>query len=113
TPLPGTIDWKRYFDQLITRDRRYFDFLHAVMPVALEPARFYERYIDLYQTTGMNRRQLMQLVRNGETSLEAMLDFFKKWEQFTDIKTYSQPIQLQERHRAQGGKYPVRMEEAA
>src|SRR5204863_5388245 len=32
TPLPGTVDWQKYRDQLITTERQYFDFLHPVLP---------------------------------------------------------------------------------
>ena len=44
TPLPGTVDWKKYYDELVTHDRRYFDFLHPVLPTALPIREFIDHH---------------------------------------------------------------------
>lgn len=44
TPLPGTQDWRRDRDRLLTEDARLFDLLHAVVPTRLPRERFYELY---------------------------------------------------------------------
>ena len=70
TPLPGTVDWKKYYDQLITHDRRYFDFLHPVLPTALPIRDFVDRYVKLYRECHMSRSELMDMVRAGRRVVE-------------------------------------------
>jgi radical SAM superfamily enzyme YgiQ (UPF0313 family) len=97
TPLPGTVDWKKYYDQLITHDRRYFDFLHPVLPTALPIRDFVDRYVKLYRECHMSRSELMDMVRAGRVSLNGVLDFAKKFRNLTDPTTYASAIELHER----------------
>jgi len=43
-PLPGTQSWREQEEQLLTRDTRMFDLLHAVTPTKLPREEFYEHY---------------------------------------------------------------------
>ncbi|HZU05039.1 MAG TPA: cobalamin-dependent protein [Chloroflexota bacterium] len=97
TPLPGTVDWKKYYNQLITTDRRYFDFLHPVLPTRLPIREFIERYVKLYRECHMSLRDLMELVRSGRVTLQGMLEFAKKFRHLTDPATYQSAIDLHER----------------
>jgi radical SAM superfamily enzyme YgiQ (UPF0313 family) len=97
TPLPGTVDWKKYYDQLITTDRRYFDFLHPVLPTALPIREFIERYVQLYRECHMSRSQLMEMVRTGRVTLQGVIEFAKKFRNLTDPETYRSAIELHER----------------
>jgi len=45
-PLPGTQAWREHGDELLTRDARFFDLLHAVTPTRLTRRRFYEKYAE-------------------------------------------------------------------
>jgi len=51
TPLPGTQMYRKMQDQLLTRDVRLFDLLHAVTPTKLPRRRFYEKYAEWHATT--------------------------------------------------------------
>ena len=102
TPLPGTVDWQKYKDELITQDRRYFDFLHPVLPTALPIREFVERYVKLYRECHMSRAELMEMVRSGRVPLNGVLDFAKKFRNLTDPETYRSAIDLHER--AAGGQ---------
>ena len=44
TPLPGTQLEKKLKGQVLTKDRRFFDLLHAVTPTKLPRAEFYENF---------------------------------------------------------------------
>ncbi len=43
TPLPGTQLYRQYEDQLLTKDARLFDLLHAVVPTKIPRSLFYKR----------------------------------------------------------------------
>lgn len=43
-PLPGTQSWTANEHRLLTRDARFFDLLHAVVPTKLPRGEFYEHY---------------------------------------------------------------------
>jgi radical SAM superfamily enzyme YgiQ (UPF0313 family) len=51
TPLPGTQMYRKMQDQLLTRDVRLFDLLHAVTPTRLPRRRFYEKYSEWHEKT--------------------------------------------------------------
>lgn len=44
TPLPGTQLERKVQDKLLTRDRRFYDLLHSVLPTKLPRAEFYENF---------------------------------------------------------------------
>jgi hypothetical protein len=67
TPLPGTVDWERYKDDLTTQDRRYFDCIHPVLPTALPVDEFMSRYVQLYRDC-YNLHDIMNLARPGTVS---------------------------------------------
>jgi hopanoid C-3 methylase len=97
TPLPGTVDWKKYKDELITQDRRYFDFLHPVLPTALPIREFIDNYVKLYRECHMSRHELMDMVRSGRVPLHGVIEFAKKFRNLTDPETYRSAIDLHER----------------
>jgi len=51
TPLPGTQLYHKRKDELLTRDVRLFDLLHAVLPTRLPRRRFYEKYAEWNEKT--------------------------------------------------------------
>lgn len=51
TPLPGTQLFREKRDELLTRDARLFDILHAVLPTKLPRERFYQRYTEWHKAT--------------------------------------------------------------
>lgn len=99
TPLPGTVDWQKYKDQLITQERQYFDFLHPVLPTALPIREFIERYVELYRECHMNLSELTRMVRDGVVPHEGVSGFLKKWRNLLDPKTYQSAIDLHEKVR--------------
>ncbi len=99
TPLPGTVDWQRYKDQLITHDRQYFDFLHPVLPTALPITEFIERYVQLYRECHMGLGELTKMVRDGLVPHSGVTAFMKKFKHLLDPRTYQSAIDLHERAR--------------
>jgi hopanoid C-3 methylase len=97
TPLPGTVDWQKYKDELITQDRRYFDFLHPVLPTALPIRDFIDHYVKLYRECHMSRHELMDMVRQGRVPLSGVIDFAKKFRNLTDPETYRSAVDLHEK----------------
>ncbi len=51
TPLPGTQLYRQRESELLTKDRRFFDLLHAVLPTKLPRRRFYEKFAECNQAT--------------------------------------------------------------
>jgi radical SAM superfamily enzyme YgiQ (UPF0313 family) len=100
TPLPGTVDWQKYKDQLITQERRYFDFLHPVLPTALPITDFIERYVELYRECHMSFTELTRMVRDGIVPHAGVTGFLKKFRHLLDPNTYQSAIDLHERARA-------------
>jgi hopanoid C-3 methylase len=99
TPLPGTVDWQRYRDQLITHDRKYFDFLHPVLPTALPIHEFIDRYVQLYRECHMGLGELTRMVRDGAVPHAGVTTFMKKFKHLLDPKTYQSAIELHEHAR--------------
>ena len=97
TPLPGTVDWNKYKDELITQERKYFDFLHPVLPTALPIDEFVDRYVQLYRDCHMSLEQLMEMVRSGRVPREGVSYFLKKFRNLLDPKTYQSAIDLHTR----------------
>jgi radical SAM superfamily enzyme YgiQ (UPF0313 family) len=102
TPLPGTVDWHKYKDQLITHERRYFDFLHPVLPTALPIREFIERYIELYRECHMSLNDLLQMVRDGSVPHSGVSAFLRKFKHMLDLDNYQSAINLHERARGTG-----------
>ena len=100
TPLPGTVDWKTYEDQLITIDRQYFDFLHPVLPTALPITEFIDRYVQLYRECHMSVGELKRMVHCGQVPHKGVTRFLGKFRNLLDPKTYQSAIDLHERSRA-------------
>ncbi|MSQ24348.1 MAG: hypothetical protein EXR58_07355 [Chloroflexi bacterium] len=97
TPLPGTVDWETYKDQLITHDRRYFDFLHPVLPTTLPIHEFIERYVQLYRDCHMSFQDLMKMVRDGLVTHAGVSAFLKKFRNLLEPSTYQSAIDLHTR----------------
>lgn len=59
TPLPGTQLEKKMTSQLLTRDRRFYDLLHAVVPTKLAREEFYAQFArQLWATMPSTKRAL-------------------------------------------------------
>ncbi len=113
TPLPGTVDWKRYHDQLVTRDRRYFDFLHPVLPTELPIREFVEEYIRLYRECHMPKEELDRMVAAGEVSEAGARRYLRQYISLLRPRTYADSIALHDEYDRQGRKHHVSLPEAA
>ena len=97
TPLPGTVDWETYRDQLITTERRYFDFLHLVMPTAMPGMtidKFIELYIDLYRHCHMGKDELDAEVKAGRITAAAARAFIRKFVHLLRPENFQDTIDL-------------------
>lgn len=63
TPLPGTEMWKKYGDQLLTKDYRYFDLLHPVLKTTLPREEFYKWFIWALDEAEPGVRKVLRLDR--------------------------------------------------
>jgi hypothetical protein len=97
TPLPGTVDWQKYEDQLITHERQYFDFLHPVLPTALPIREFIDRYVQLYRDCHMGLDELKRMVHAGQVTRTGVTDFMRKFRHLLDPATYQSAVDLHER----------------
>jgi radical SAM superfamily enzyme YgiQ (UPF0313 family) len=79
TPLPGTDFYDQVKDQLLTDQPEFFDFIHTVLPTALQFEDFYEQYFRLYTKTIPLRNvfKFMMKFRLGE--IPGNLVRFRKW----------------------------------
>ena len=91
------MDWQKYKDQLITHERKYFDFLHPVLPTALPIDEFIERYVQLYRDCHMTLEQLLEMIRLDRVPREGVSTFLKKFRNLLDPKTYQSAIDLHTR----------------
>lgn len=60
-PLPGTQSYRESKDELLTRDARLFDLLHAVVPTKLPRREFYEQYARWNKATMPSTRGSLSL----------------------------------------------------
>ncbi|MBK6518590.1 MAG: cobalamin-dependent protein [Polyangiaceae bacterium] len=74
TPLPGTQLYKAREHELLTKDRRFFDLLHSVLPTALPRERFYARFAEANRVTwaGWEKANLAVLKNRPRFVLEAL-----------------------------------------
>ncbi len=74
TPLPGTQLYRKREHELLTRDRRFFDLLHAVLPTKLPRAHFYRRFAECNQATwaGWEKANKAVLARRTRFFLESL-----------------------------------------
>jgi radical SAM superfamily enzyme YgiQ (UPF0313 family) len=56
TPLPGTELYRRKQSELLTRDVRLFDLLHAVVPTRLPRATFYDKFAQYSRATWPSKK---------------------------------------------------------
>lgn len=88
TPLPGTQLYDEVSDQLLTRDYRCYDAIHAVTPTKLPRAEFYQHFANLYQQADLG--PYYDLVREGKLTIEDcrrgkhMLDTMSRWELYLE-----------------------------
>jgi len=68
TPLPGTDLYEQRLDDLVTRDYRLFDALHAVLPTLLPREDFYKEFAGLYRPD--NPALLYDWISSGRITME-------------------------------------------
>ncbi len=100
TPLPGTGQWKEAQDRLITKDPRFFDFCHSVLPTRLNPSAFYEQYASVWRTVGAGgldraKRMLIEV----SATRDSVMRFLRQYKTLGEVATYRQGIELLERGR--------------
>ena len=101
TPLPGTGQWKELQHKLVTKEPKFYDFLHSVLPTKLSHNKFYEQYSSLWRTVGDGgfdrARKMLQEV---STTKEGVIKFLRQYKTLSDVETYQQGIDLLERANA-------------
>lgn len=70
TPLPGTELHRQRAGELLTRDYRCYDCLHAVTPTRLPREEFYRNFAELYRQTDL--APYFEMIRNGKLTIEDM-----------------------------------------
>lgn len=86
TPLPGTRLYRDKQAELLTRDYRCYDTLHAVLPTRLEREEFYRHFADLYRQP--NLIPVYDQVREGKIRMEdvrrghRLLTTMSRWENY-------------------------------
>ncbi|MCL4508521.1 MAG: B12-binding domain-containing radical SAM protein [Chloroflexi bacterium] len=95
TPLPGTELYKTVEGQLMSKDYRHFDFLHTVLPTRLPIEKFYERYAQLYQQTGMKMNGIMQLLRDRIVTIDDLRHFKEKFQELINPEIYLRSLNLE------------------
>ena len=68
TPLPGTDLYEERQDELVTRDYRLFDALHAVLPTLLPREEFYKEFAGLYRPD--NPALIYDWISSGRITME-------------------------------------------
>jgi radical SAM superfamily enzyme YgiQ (UPF0313 family) len=68
TPLPGTDLYAERYGELVTRDYRMFDALHAVLPTRLAREDFYKEFAGLYRPD--NPALLYDWISSGRITME-------------------------------------------
>lgn len=68
TPLPGTDLYRQREHELVTRDYRLFDALHAVLPTRLPRREFYEQFASLYRPD--NPGLIYDWISSGRITME-------------------------------------------
>ena len=68
TPLPGTDLYEQRESELVTRDYRLFDALHAVLPTRLPREEFYQHFASLYRPDNMDLAY--ELISSGRITME-------------------------------------------
>ena len=68
TPLPGTDLYEERKDELVTRDYRLFDALHAVLPTRLGREEFYKEFASLYRPD--NPELIYDWISSGRITME-------------------------------------------
>ncbi|KPK48721.1 MAG: hypothetical protein AMK72_06265 [Planctomycetes bacterium SM23_25] len=70
TPLPGTDLYDEREDELVTRDYRLFDALHAVLPTRLPREEFYKEFARLTMERARKAREILMELGNYENFLK-------------------------------------------
>ena len=97
TPLPGTGQWKQTQDQLVTKEARFFDFCHSVLPTKLHPAAFYEEYASVWRTVGAGGLdRAKRMLSEVSATRSSVMQFLKQYKTLGDIDTYRRGIELLE-----------------
>ena len=95
TPLPGTDLYKTMESKLVSNDPRHFDFLHTVLPTRLPIEKFYERYAQLYQQTGMKMNGMLQLVRDKIITIDDLRAFKAKFQDLINPEVYLRSLSME------------------
>ncbi|MEE9198801.1 MAG: radical SAM protein [Dehalococcoidia bacterium] len=101
TPLPGTGQWREVQHKLITREPRFFDFLHTVLPTKLGHRRFYEQYSSLWRAVGDGGfDRVRKMLQEVSTTRESIIKFVRQYKTLSDLDTYRKGIELLEQTNA-------------
>ncbi|MFQ5874287.1 MAG: B12-binding domain-containing radical SAM protein, partial [Dehalococcoidia bacterium] len=102
TPLPGTGQWKEMQHKLVTKEPRFFDFLHSVIPTKLNHSKFYEQYASLWRAVGDGGfERVRKMLQEVSTTRESIMGFLRQYKTLSEMKTYEQGIQLLEQANAE------------
>jgi radical SAM superfamily enzyme YgiQ (UPF0313 family) len=97
TPLPGTKLWRDTEQDLITKEPRFFDFLHSVLPTRLSGRKFFEEYASLWRNVGGGLDRARRMLSEVSTTRESVRRFVKQYKTLSAVDTYQHGIELLER----------------
>ncbi len=97
TPLPGTRLWRETEKDLITKEPRFFDFLHSVLPTRLGGRKFFEEYASLWRNVGGGIDRAKRMLNEVSTTKESVFRFVKQYKTLSAVDTYQQGIELLDR----------------
>ena len=101
TPLPGTKQWRDVQDNLVTREPRFFDFLHSVLPTNLNHNKFYEQYASLWRFVGDGGfDRVRKMLQEVSTTRESIMRFLRQYKTLSDVSTYDSGIEILEKANA-------------
>ncbi|MFQ5934092.1 MAG: B12-binding domain-containing radical SAM protein [Dehalococcoidia bacterium] len=101
TPLPGTGQWRELQHRLVTREPRFFDFLHSVLPTKLSHTKFYEQYASLWRAVGDGGfDRVRKMLQEVTTTRESIMRFLRQYRTLSDVETYDKGIELLEKANA-------------
>jgi len=96
TPLPGTKLWRDTEQDLITKEPRFFDFLHSVLPTRLSGRKFFEEYASLWRNVGGGLDRARRMLSEVSTTRESVRRFVKQYKTLSAVDTYQHGIELLE-----------------
>ncbi|MFO8015413.1 MAG: cobalamin-dependent protein [Phycisphaerae bacterium] len=86
TPLPGTDLYEQRKDELLTRDYRLYDALHAVLPTRLPREEFYRHFASLYRPDNLDLAY--EWIASGRITMERARQAHQILSELSDYRNF-------------------------